>query len=244
MKNLNFLKPVLFAFAILSLASCDRENRVINAIEDLNEEEMVALIEGALSTTTEGLSKAVEDAVELTEEYIETVGEEGLCDLSADTLMTRDYNGARVNSSYNLSWDWDFECSDLMIPQSLAFSRTIQGNYESLRLLSEDSGSSSWTLSNLVGTEDYSLNGSYSREGQQESKVRAQNNFESLISIHVPILNVDKNTLRISSGEATFLISGDGSGGYNFSYEGTILFLGDGSAEVTINGTTYTIDLY
>lgn len=242
MKNLNFLKPALFVFAILAFSSCDREDEVDVSINSLNEDEVVALVEGALTSDTEGVAKASEDAITLTEESLEKTPDQ-VCGMSMDTTVSRNYNGARISSVYTLQWDWILTCNDLMIPQTFTFNRTLDGSYESLRLISEDSATGSWEVSNLITGDAYILNGSYMRGGNQGSKVRLQNSFESTISVTLTEVTVDKQDYQITGGTGSFDISGSGTGGYSIDYEGTIIFLGNGTAEITINGNTYIIDL-
>ena len=57
-------------------------------------------------------------------------------------------------------------------------------------------------------------------------------------------LKVNKITKLIDSGLATLVISGEGTTGYSFNHTGSVEFLGDGSAIVTVNGHTWTVDLY
>jgi hypothetical protein len=87
------------------------------------------------------------------------------------------------------------------------------------------------------------LNGTYNRSGSQTSKVRDRNSFTSELDMTLASLSVNKNTLQIDGGTGTFTLTGSVAGGGSFSYEGSITFLGNGMATITINGETYEIDL-
>jgi hypothetical protein len=87
------------------------------------------------------------------------------------------------------------------------------------------------------------INGSYTREGTQESKIGNMRSFESLTNLALNELAISKTTQTVVSGNGTFLMTGTGSEGGTFSVEGSIVFNGDGTATVTVNGNTYTITL-
>ena len=240
----NFLNTFLIICSLLVFASCEKEEVQPTPEEPLTEEEVVALVEGALVSDTEGMAKEAEDAAYVAEEYVEKNEGAGLCDTAFDTTVVRTYNGARITANYTSQWGWNVECNDLMIPQILHFNRSTEGSYETLRMRSEDSAASEWQVSSLLTGDSYIINGNYNRQGSQESRVRLQNSFSSTIVMTITDLQINKETARINSGSGSFQITGAGTGGNSFSYQGTITFLSDGSAEITINGTTYIIDLY
>ena len=95
----------------------------------------------------------------------------------------------------------------------------------------------------LVGP-NYIFNGRYERNGIQESKVREMRSFTSTVLLEVEDLNIDKGEKQIVSGVATFTLSGTVNNETSFSQTGTVVFLGDGQANIIFNGNTYTVDLF
>ena len=87
------------------------------------------------------------------------------------------------------------------------------------------------------------LNGSYVREGYQESKVHNMNHFSSEVTITVNNLSVNKYTQAITGGTATVVFNGVGSAGGNYSFTGSITFNGNETATLIVNGNSYTINL-
>lgn len=236
-----FLILATIALFLVFTTSCEKENTT-GPDETLTEEEVVGVVEGALLMNTEGVTAEALDAATTSDEYLEK--NNGPCEASFDTMVVRSYSGARISSSYTSHWGWTVHCNDLMVPNALDFSRTTVGIYETLRMSSDDNAVSSWTVDNLIAGDNYIINGNYTREGSQMSKVRSQNTFTSSISVELTDLQVHKELKRIESGTATYSLSGQSNNGTSFLYEGEIIFLGNGNATVTINGNTYEIDLF
>lgn len=237
----NFITLASLAVLLAFTASCEKENTT-GPEEALSEEEVVAVVEGALLLNTEGVTAEALDAAATSDEYLEK--NNGPCGATFDTTVVRSYSGARISSSYTSHWGWTVHCNDLMVPSSLDFGRTTVGLYETLRMSSNDQANSDWTVGNLIAGDNYIINGSYSREGSQTSKVRNQYSFDSALSVELSDLNIHKELKRIESGTATYSLSGQVSNGTSFHYEGEIIFLGNGHATVNINGNTYDIDLF
>lgn len=232
----------LFAVLALSLGACNKTTEDPTE-EVLNDEEIVALVEGALITDTEGLAKEASDAVYVADQYT-TKTLLGPCGQTTDSTVTRTFNQPMISGSYTTTWTWTVNCNNFQIPTSIDYGRVAQGSYETARMISADSQVSDWTVDNLVSGVNYVLDGTYHREGSQTSKIRSQNTFTSDLDITVTGLNVDKGTRKIVSGAAGFTLSGTGTGGTAFTHEGSLVFNGNGQVIITVNGHTHTIELY
>lgn len=235
----NLFLGIAFVATAFSFAACDKEASIAN----LSNEEVALVVEGALSNGTQGISAEVSDAIFITQEYAQKTGNNERCGETFDSTVTRNINEVRVTANYTTTWNWTVHCNNLKIPTSLDFGTSSSGEYETMHMASDDNASSDWTIGNLLTGSSYTLQGSYTREGSQTSKVRDQNSFTSDLNVIITSLNVNKNTLRIDSGSATFTLTGSGTGGNSFSYEGTIIFNGNGAATITINGESFDIQL-
>ena len=237
----------LIVFALLGTllfsTACEKESDIPNE-EAITTEETVALVEAALAEGAEGIANEVDDAVEAAELVLEKTLTNVYCGISKDSTLSRNFSSARFSGNYATSWQWILNCNEQEVPQSLDFSRTASGDYESLRLISDDKADGTWAMTNLVSGSAYLFNGSYVRNGSQVSKVREQKSFSSTIEFTVQDLSVGKIKRRITGGTATLLIKGQSSSGENFSINGNVEFLGNGAAVLTINGQTYPIDIY
>ncbi|MFN7117669.1 MAG: hypothetical protein ACK4TA_12785 [Saprospiraceae bacterium] len=223
-----------------SLTACNQSE---NAATNLSNEEVAIVLEGALSNGTQGISSEVNDLILLTQQYAQKSVTNQYCGQSFDSTVVRNIDETRITASYTATWKWKVNCNNLRIPTSLDFNRTSNGTYATARISSDDNAGSNWSIGNLLTGTAYTLNGTYTREGSQTTTIRNQNSFTSQVNISVNSLSVNKNTLRIDSGTATFTLSGSGTDGNNFSYQGNIVFNGNGSATVTINGETFDIQL-
>lgn len=227
------------------LASCEKEATGTPDTGDaITDEEAVALVEGAMAMEAEGLTAELDAAIEVTQPMLQKSPTNPYCGISNDSTVTRTFTSARFDGNLSTSWQWMLNCDDNDLPVSLTYSRTGAISYESLRLISDDYAKGNWAMTNLVSGAEYLFNGNYERSGTQESKVRNQRTFESTVTFDLSDLAVGKIKRKINSGTATFTIKGEASTGEKYSLTGSITFLGDGAAEIIINGTTYSIDLY
>ncbi|MBX2875672.1 MAG: hypothetical protein KTR30_26375 [Saprospiraceae bacterium] len=240
LKKLAFLLTLSIAFFG---TACNKDTDATPNEEAITAEESIALVEAALVEGAEGLTHEVEDAVEVAELVLAKTLTNTYCGLGKDSTLVRSFDRPRLSGSYSTSWNWLLNCDEQEIPVNLNFSRKATGSYESLRLSSDDKAESDWVLDDLVFGTEYVLNGTYQRVGTQASKVRQQNTFTSTVEFTVTDLSVGKVKRRINSGSAALLVVGQGSNGESFSFSGTVDFLGDGAATVTINGEVYEIDL-
>ena len=239
----NWLLALIFMGGGLFLTSCEKEDNTPEDQEVSIEDAADALM-GALSNSSEGLAAEMEAAAKVADEATQknlTVLE---CGETRDSTTTYSLNNSYITANYSTTWSWGLVCNAQSIPTAVTLGRATQGTYETARMSSDDSAESDWTVTQLLTGPNFVINGSYERDGSQASKVRDMRSFTSDILFTLDDLNIDKGTRRITSGIASFSISGASSTGNSFSFEGDIVFNGDGSATFIINGEQYTIDLY
>jgi hypothetical protein len=248
-QKMNLIKNVIKSFGLLTLlalftftTSCNRDNDDTPEVIEISEEDAVDVIEGALTMDTEGLVSEIENAAEVADKYAEKTLSP--CGVTFDSTFSVAHYTALIDASYSNALEWTVYCNNAQIPENLDFGRESQGAYETTRMESFDASSSMWNLDNLILGTEYTLNGDYSRSGSQTSKVRNQNSMTSTVTMSVTNLSVDKGTRHIESGTADITVSGSSSTGHTFSFEAEVIFQGDGSALVVIDGTSYEIDLY
>lgn len=240
MKNLNVIHCTLIGLFLVGLFACTKDNAVTDA--EITQEEIQALVEGSLSVTSEGLAA---EAM-LAGQVASLAGSNATvsCGVTNDSSIQRSGNLYDVTYLYVLEWDWTLNCNNFKVPTSIDFQRKASGGYEARRLHSDDQTLGTWKIEGLQpGASQFILNGTYKRQGTQVSQIRLNRSFESTLDYQVQNLTVHKSTYRIESGNATFTLNGKGNQGNSFSAEGSVQFLGDGMAVVTLNGTTYEIDL-
>jgi hypothetical protein len=116
------------------------------------------------------------------------------------------------------------------ITPHLAISYSVA---EALTIQSTDPTSSLSTLS-LNGTLNEAIGIKYKTGSNQTDNDSFNYVFKSVI--------IDPNTDGLTSGTATFVTKGSGPTG-SWNYTGTITFLPNYRAQITINGSTYLVDL-
>ncbi len=244
MKNAFHFHPrtflLLVSLSAFVFTSCDEDGEDNNS-DALTNEEAVALVEGAVSPESAGFTQELESAAAIADEYLEkntTV----ICDESFDTTLTWEINRPRITANYAYAYSWSVNCNENNIPTSVTFITNSQGTYETNRLLSDDQANGDWIVENLITGANYIVSGSYVREGSQNSKVRDQNAFTSIISVTIDEITVQKGTRDILSGSGSYLVTGQTTGGESFRIEGDLVYNGNGTITVTINGEEYIIE--
>ncbi|MEZ4829934.1 MAG: hypothetical protein R3C61_27180 [Bacteroidia bacterium] len=233
MKTFRITPSYLMIALIATLTwSCQEET-----LEIVSEEEAVEVIESAVVTSTEGMSSQVEDAAAMTEVYVNSI-----CGQSFDSTITKSLASGTRTYNYTYMWDGSLTCNGAGIPQSISFTYSSNGQYDTPRMSSADQASGSFVLSGLQPSSgNYVYNGSFGRSGSQTSKIRNQNSFTSQLTLTTTNLTVDKSSYEILSGTADVVLTGTASNGTGFSFTGQITFNGNQSATLIVNGTSYPI---
>lgn len=241
-----FTKPVLlsFIFVAIILGGCRRNEE---------EEEIPVTSDDAADVITYALQSSSGGYANQCSETAEYLSSEGLrstqslqCGVLFDSTVSFSYNGNNLTANYSLQWELLLNCDSMNLPQSLSFTSPYSGNYDGPLMSSSNSGNLNWTVTGLASGNSvpYTFSGNFTRNGNHTSKVRNQTSFSSDLQITVMGVAVDKVTQQITGGTANASLTCQSSTGNNYSFSGTIVFNGNGSATLTIGSNTYSIDLY
>jgi hypothetical protein len=244
----NFKKALAIPFAgVLLLAgtatSCSDDDN--NSTNTVTEADAVDAITASVSAQSNGVAKMALDAgTAATEEEVYT----NTPAINCGQLYTEAYNaeesGANYAYDYAGSRSYELACSTSGIPQSFSYAYEMDGTYDTQRMYSSDNATADVSITGLsTSSADAVLNGLYIRTGHQESKVHQMRQFDSVITLNINTLTVNKSSQLITGGTAAVTITGAGSGGNSFSYSGSITFNGNQTATLVLNGNTYTINL-
>jgi hypothetical protein len=160
-----------------------------------------------------------------------------------DSLTNSGTNGTQT-FSYFLRVARTLNCNANNQPDNLANAVSFHGNFDGPNLTLTSTGTAVFTLAGLTTqASSFVLNGEYKRAGTFQSKVGNKTSGESNIDIVATNIAVSKITRKITGGNATISIIGSTSKNGSFSYTGNIVFNGDGTAILTINGSIYNVDL-
>lgn len=223
--------------------SCENEKEEEPETATLEDEEILAIVSVAVVADSEGAAAETVEMAEAANKALDPSTSSIACGETSDSTFLTTINESWITGTYENALTWGINCNG-NIPISIFYGRQMDGNYETERMISDDLSSSDWLMESLLTGPNYIINGRYERNGTQESKVREMRTFSSTVVLEVEDLNVDKGEKQIVSGIATFTLSGTVNNEATFSQTGTIVFLGDGTANIIINGNTYTVDLY
>ena len=230
----------VFLFTVLAgFTSCSENDEDPITTTEISSEDAADIVELALAPSSNGISRAMDEAARISVVPIP-------CGETVDTSFTINVDRNNLTADYTTNYDWSLKCIGI-VPNEFIFNRSTSGQYETLRMVSNDQGSSNWAIDYEIGANEMIGNGTYTRSGSQESKVRNQNKFESTTQIEVSSIVVDINSREITGGTGTFTIIGTANPGtedsQSMEYTGQIIFQGNGKALIEINDQTYLIDL-
>lgn len=245
------LKLSIMAVLLIGAAACNKtyngatpkSSTATTANNLVSTDDAADMVSGSLSLNSNGLANVASD-VTFNASVIPNTRQ--MCGtVKADTISRQSTVGASVTYSYNLTYNFMILCDTASHPDSLSSSLIYSGSYSGPNIATTNSGSSIFTVGGLLAAApDFIINGEYKSAGSFKSKTDTAKNGNNSIDIVVKGLTVKKPGRTIVSGSATISISGDVPKKGNFSYTGTIVFNGDGTATLTLNGTVYTINLY
>lgn len=164
------------------------------------------------------------------------------CGESHDSTITGSITGS-VTASFTHTWQYTLNCDSNSNPVSITGTGNHTGEYDGPRIHSNTNGTRNWIITGLdSGSSDYIYNGNHSRTGVHTSKVGKKNTFTTSIQTVTTNLLVDKTTKHIVSGSATVNATCTSSSGKEYTFSGTLVFNGNETATLTLNGNTYTIN--
>lgn len=244
MKTDVFTRNAFLAFAVMGFVfgSCSSNDDVSASSE---EKDAVDAITYSLESDSNGLAKQIGAASQYAaDEAIYSRTAQLECGQEYSASYNESFDGANYDFDYFVSRTTMLSCTGEGNPESLSYHASYEGSYDTPRMASDDSATSDWTISGLdASASNANFDGSYTRNGSQVSKVRNQNAFTSNLNYSLDNILVSKSTHQIVSGSATVAFYGQSTSGNTWSYNGEVVFNGNGTATLTINGNTYTINL-
>ena len=238
MKNSRILLAIIVS---LLITSCSDDDDNLVPQQAISEEEAVKIVEASIARESAGVE---ETAYQYAKSYEEETSLNVQCNQEVNDNYMFTYNGTVVQADYDYQWDFTITCNALNIPQSATFNSSGNGTYTTPRISSDDSSTFTATVTGLQPiSSTITYNVSYERIGNQELTTN-QNTRSITTDFKATLVDlvVGKTDYEVDSGTGTFTLSGTTNQG-NFSYDGSIVFNGDNTAIVTINGNQYTIGL-
>ncbi|MBU3714243.1 MAG: hypothetical protein FGM46_04770 [Ferruginibacter sp.] len=231
-----------FAFLAISLSSCKKDEAV-----SITEDDAADIISSTMARPVGG---SADDASELSRFarvniFIPGPGRKWLeCGQTKDTTFQRTITSGLFTATHTHSITATLNCENQK-PSSLVWTGNITGTFDGPKMSGNSTGVRNWTLTGFGPDQSLPLvlNGTVSRNGVRTSKIRNQYTFETNVNHTYTNVTIDKATDKITGGTGTVSAVIKVSNGNTRTYEGTIVFNGDDTATLTINGRVFTIQL-
>jgi hypothetical protein len=208
----------------------------------VSNDEAADMVANSLSVSSNGVVNIAGDVTSQATSFARS--HLGCGTLRSDTISRQSPSGSSTTYTYNLQYNYVVICGTDSKPDSLSSSLIYSGSFNSANLSSSNSGSTIFGVAGLdSAASDFVINGEYKSSGSFSSKIDTANHGSNNIDIAIKALTLKKTNRSIASGTATIVVNGSVPKRGSFSYTGTLVFNGDGTATLTLNGTVYKINL-
>jgi len=249
MKKISYL-----LLAIVFLTSCSEDDPIPEVITDAEAAEEVAssLATDVLSIAEDMGSTGYRSQQNATNGRVANIPG---CGETVTQEISKSYDGDFISGTFDSDYEVSLECF-LNFPVSLTSSFTTSTNTESARFATE--GSSNGTSNVTIDQENlgnYLFNSAFVKTNVFTQKTEDQKSFNSTYTVTTTDISINTAFIAslltgqvptgnlIASGTASYQVVGVNQNNIPFEYSASVTFVGDGTAEVTINGNTYIVDL-
>ncbi len=249
------LKLSLILLLMLGVFSCNKDNSTNSST--VSSDQAADMVAGSLAENSGGFATVTDDiavnaqglssvnsglTVNSVGQSTSSVHQE--CGSTLTDSVKRALTLDSVTINYAFKYSHTLNCNSSSLPDNLINTLTYSGSFNGPRLSSSNSGSANVTIAGLSQTAtNFVLNGEYLRDGSFQSKVGDKATGNSHVDIVGTNILLSKPNRKIVSGNATITVKGTGPKGNAFNYTGTIVFNGDDTATLTLNGTGYIVNL-
>lgn len=245
------MKNIRLTVALMLLLGATACNKSVNSPNSntgptvsgtMSTDDAAGLVAGSLSSNSNGVAQTVTDA---TLDAAVIFNAHVKCGTTrSDTISRQSSAGSAYTYSFNLTYNFMVDCNSNSQPDSLSSNLTWSGSFSGPNWSQSGSGSSIFGVGGLLQADTaFMVNGEFKRSGSFASKQDTSKHGNSSIDIVVNNLLLGKHFRKIDGGSATFSLTGSTPKRGSFSFTGTIVFNGDGTATVTVNATVYTVNL-
>jgi hypothetical protein len=254
----------IIAMLLLGAASCKKSNST-QVSANVSSSEALDMVSSSLSSNSNGAGTMGADAITVAATQSASLGSSSGAvivgsnnrslyravstkkldcgDTKNDTVSRASVSGAAIGYAYTSLYTFTLNCVS-EVPDNLAGSSTFSGTYSGPFISSIYTGTTTFTVTGIApSVGNYTLNGTYVRNGDFQSKKNTSNQGTHTVNITVTNVTVSKTTGTVTGGSATFSVTGNVPAKGNWSYSGTLTYNGDGTANLTLSGTVYIINL-
>ena len=249
MKN---FKSSIIVVLLLAAISCKKDNSTTGTVTTDAVADMAA---GSLASNSNGVA-SLTDAIGAnaqavtsigTGQTINSIGVASVKQACGTTLADSATNAGSADSvtwSYFVKYTHTLNCNANEAPDNIVNTLAFHGDYSGPNISTTGTGTANATIAGLtVNATNFVINGEYKRAGSFTSKVGNKASGNSNVDITLTNVTLSKPERKITGGTGTISVTGTSPKG-SFSFTGTIVFNGDGTATLTVSDASYTIDLH
>ena len=215
------------------------------------------IIESALKKNNGGFTTIITNLTDRlkTDEIIPNTGKasgsstkNSIKDIDCNTTYVDDsyeykYEGSLVISDFTGVSSFTLNCNNLGLPETIDFNATTDGGFETFRFLYKGQTTTNTEVSGLgILAQNFFLNGSYVRTGSLYFKLRDITlNSNTIFNLtNVTVNKYDELFYPLTGGTGNVTLTAT-SGSNTFTFESSIVFKGNGTATLIIDGETFEI---
>lgn len=230
------LLPIALLTTTLLLA-CRKDAEEV--VEMLSNSEAAEIVENAVTARSAGATMPAEEMAKMLE------GDLGDCGIPGDTSFQRSSTAGPVTYNYLFDLNWLINCNNLGVPQDAQVGIAGNGTFNTQRWSGNNTAAGTLTFAGLnPQATAYTVNGSYTLDGGLSGNLRKIDpTLDVEITVNLTDLTIRKSDRFITGGTGTVVITATNGRGRSETVNGTLVFNGDGTATVTVNGFSYTFPL-
>lgn len=239
MKNMR--NPIIALFILiagaLSFTACRKDAEDIKAL--LSNSEAAEVLEIMITERTAGMTMPTIDMAAIAESVDYT------CGVTGDTTYTLTKSVGATTYSRNFNLSWLVTCNNVNIPQSLDFDVNGSGTFSGLNWTGSTTATGEMAFTGLgVQATDYNASGSYQYTGTFTGDLRRTDpSVNCTANLTLTDLVINKSAQQITGGTGTATLTATSASGESVTFNATIIFNGNGSVTVEVNGHSHTFQV-
>lgn len=239
------MKKIRLPLMMLLLAgaiACNKNDLQTDATANVSAADAADMVGASLSVNSNGLASISNDVTIKSKWFVDNHLTCGAT--KSDTLTKNSPQGAPVTYSYGLGYTYTLNCNASNMPDNITGKVNFSGGHSGPHFSSTNTGNLIFRVAGLTPTAtNYVLNATFIQSGSFISKKDTTNHGNENLSVVIQNLRFNKPVPTIAGGTATFTLNGAVPKKGAFSYAGTLVFNGDGTAKLTVNGSVFIINL-